>query len=303
MAFRSPKVSFITVNYNGFQHTKNLLQTIFEQPFRFDFEVIVIDNGSKKDEFTELQALYPLIRGAYLSQNLGFAGGNNRGIELASGTYLYFINNDTLLPHDAGTEIESMICFCTSHHHVGGLTPKILYAHPANSIQFAGSTPLTSVTIRNEQIGCHEQDKGQYDEIRQIPYFHGAAMFVPKTVVDQIGGLPTCYFLYYEELDWSCSITEKFNLYYFPQAKIYHLESASTGLNSPFKTYYLSRNRLLFAYRQRKDPQRLLALTYLTFIAFPANICQYLLKLKPQQSWAIIRGIFSAYRWILGLKR
>lgn len=303
MEFKSHKVSFITVNYNGIKHTDHLLQTIFDQNFNFDFEVIVMDNGSQDNEFVVLQERYPLIKGAYLLENLGFAGGNNRAIEQANGDYLYFINNDTLLPTGAGSQIEAMIDFCVSNPQVGGLSPKIMYGQPENLIQFAGSSPLSSITLRNKQVGYRELDNGQYDQIHQIPYFHGAAMFVPQKVVDQVGGLPTCYFLYYEELDWSCTITKQFELYYFPQAFIYHLESASTGLESPFKTFYLTRNRLLFAYRQRKHAVRLLALCYLTFVAFPINICIYLLKLKGQHCWAMIRGLFSAYSWILGFNR
>ncbi|KKX51667.1 hypothetical protein L950_0203430 [Sphingobacterium sp. IITKGP-BTPF85] len=128
-------------------------------------------------------------------------------------------------------------------------------------------------------------------------------MFVPKDVIDQVGVLPECYFLYYEELDWSCTIAKHFELYYFPQAFIYHLESASTGFESPFKTFYLTRNRIIFAYRQRRYALRLLALCYLTFIAFPSNICIYLFKCKLQHCWAMVRGLSSAYSWILGLNR
>lgn len=303
MKSKSHKVSFITVNYNGIVHTDHLLQTIFEKDFIFDFEVIVMDNGSQDNEFAVLQARYPRIKGAYLIENLGFAGGNNRAIEQASGEYLYFINNDTLLPDDAGSQIESMINFCSAHPQVGGLSPKIMYAVPENLIQFAGSSPLSAITLRNQQLGYRELDQGQYDQIRQIPYFHGAAMFVPKIVIDQVGVLPECYFLYYEELDWSCTITKHFELYYFPQAFIYHLESASTGIESPFKIFYLTRNRIIFAYRQRRQVVRLLALCYLTFIAFPSNICIYLFKCKLQHCWAMVRGLSSAYRWILGLNR
>lgn len=299
----SPKVSFITVNYNGFRHTENLLRTIFDNDFSFDFEVIVLDNGSRFNEFVQLLAHYPLIKGCYLHENLGFAGGNNRGLELATGDYLFFINNDTLLPYKSENQIQAMISFCESKPQVGGLSPKILYAEPENLIQFAGSTLLSPITLRNKQLGYREYDQGQYDQIHPIPYFHGAAMFVPKKVVDIVGGLPTCYFLYYEEIDWSCTITKQFDLYYFPGAKIYHLESASTGLDSPFKTFYLTRNRLLFAYRQRKDLVRLCAICYLVFFAFPLNMCRFFIKLKFKHCLAMIRGLFSGFRWIVGLNR
>lgn len=294
-----PRVSFITVNFNGARDTINLLRTIFDHIRSFCFEVIVIDNASNENEFQVIKKQYPLVKGEYLSENLGFAGGNNRGLEMAIGDYLYFINNDTLLPTDADSQIRSMISFCDANPKVGGLSPKILYHTPRNLIQFAGSTSLTPITIRNKQIGYREIDLGQYDQIVQIPYFHGAAMFVPKTVIDYVGKIPTCYFLYYEELDWSNSITQYFQLFYFPKAQVVHLESASTGMDSPLKMFYITRNRVIFSYRQRKCSLRVLSLSYLILMAFPIHLCLLLFKLKFKQSMAMMKGIWSACRWIM----
>ena len=183
-------ISFITVNYNGIQHTADLLESIFTKNFAFSYEVIVIDNGSNLNEFEALKIKYPAIQGKYHPKNLGFAGGNNLGIESARGNYLYFLNNDTLLPKDVENQIEAMLDFCQHHLQVGGLSPKIMYNNPPKLIQFAGSTPLSTITLRNKQIGYKEQDRGQYNTIREIPYMHGAAMIVPRRVLEQLGTTP-----------------------------------------------------------------------------------------------------------------
>lgn len=297
------KVSFITVNFNGFLHTVNLLDTIFSTPFPFLYEVIVIDNGSKTNEFEALKIKYPEIRGMYQMDNVGFAGGNNLGIALAGGEYFYFLNNDTLLPKGAEHQIPAMIDFFGNHPKAGGLSPKLLFSEPAHLIQFAGSTSLSAITLRNKQLGYKEQDLGQYNTVKEIPYMHGAAMFVPRKVVKECGVLPTCYFLYYEELDWSCIISRQYQLYYFPSAVIYHLESASTGGNSPLKTYYMSRSRMIFALRQRRGWTRWMALVYLTFIATPAALFRYAFKGQRQQMKAAIKGTMSAYKWMLNRKK
>lgn len=292
-------ISFITVNYNGIQHTANLLESIFTKNFSFFYEVIVIDNGSNANEFETLQTKYPEIRGTYHPENLGFAGGNNLGIDLARGEYLYFLNNDTLLPKDADNHIEAMIDFCQRHPQVGGLSPKIMYNSPPDLIQFAGSTPLSTITIRNKQIGYQERDIGQYNTIQKIPYMHGAAMFVPKKVVAACEKLPSCYFLYYEELDWSCIISRQYQLYYFPKAVIYHLESATTEKDSPLKAYYMSRNRIIFAFRQRHAWYKWFALAYLTFIATPVAFFKHTCKGQTSQMKAVWKGTTSGYKWIL----
>lgn len=293
MSAQYVEVSFITVNYNGIQDTVALLESIFIKNFSFSFEVIVIDNGSKNNEFGLIKKKFPIVGGLYQSDNLGFAGGNNLGIGLAKGKFLYFINNDTLLPPDADRQISSMIDFCRTHSQVGGLSPKIMYDIPSNLIQFAGSTPLSKLTLRNKQIGYKEQDLGQYNTIKEIPYMHGAAMFVPRHVIEHVGQMPDLYFLYYEELDWSCQISAAYKLYYYPDAYIYHKESASTGIDSPLKSFYLTRNRLLFAFRNRTGITRMLSIFYLVTIASPLKMLKFIVRGKWQQVVSIWSGVIS----------
>ena len=128
--------------------------------------------------------------------------------------------------------------------------PKIRFAWDDNPIQFAGYTPLSRYTMRNRSIGFGETDKGQYDTAHPTPYAHGAAMLVKREALEQVGLMPECYFLYYEELDWSMMfIRAGYAIWYEPACTIYHKESQATGQNSPLKTYYLTRNRLLFVKR------------------------------------------------------
>ena len=87
------KVSIVTVNFNQPKVTEELLATI---PVIKDVEIIVVDNGSEIDLTTEWRLKYPavkFIRSA--NNNLGFAGGNNLGINQAKGEYLFLVNNDT----------------------------------------------------------------------------------------------------------------------------------------------------------------------------------------------------------------
>ncbi|MDR0261995.1 MAG: glycosyltransferase family 2 protein [Sphingobacterium sp.] len=269
------KISFITVNFNGLADTISLLESILDARLSFTYEVIVIDNGSLKNEYSLLKHQFPFIKGYYNEVNLGFAGGNNLGLEIAKGEFIYFLNNDTLLPKNADSEILSMLEVFARHSLVGGVSPKIMYYQPEGMIQFAGCTPLTSITLRNKQIGYRELDSGQYNNCAEIPYLHGAAMLVPNRIIKEIGMMSELFFLYYEELDWSCRINKKYQLVYFADAHIYHKESASTGRESPLKTFYLTRNRLLFAYRNRSGLQRILAILYLIGIANSTRLIKF----------------------------
>lgn len=289
------KVSFITVNYNGIGDTRALLQSIEAARLSFPSEVIVIDNGSRQDEFALLKQDFPATRGLYSATNLGFAGANNLGIGMAKGEYLYFLNNDALLSPQADKEILSMVAFLSENPSAGGLTPKIKYPEPPDLLQFAGCTPLSKITIRNRQIGYREPDRGQYEAIYEIPYLHGAAMFLPAAVVRHIGPMPEVFFLYYEELDWSCQIRSAYRLFYFPKASVVHKESASTGAASPLRTFYLTRNRILFARRNRQGSTRVLSTGYLVMAGF-AKIVSFMVKGQGTLALAVVRGVLAAFK-------
>lgn len=267
------ELSIIAVNYNGLNDTCALIDSI---PFNEDMEVIVVDNGSTEDEAKILQNRYPNIKAIRSNQNLGFAGGNNLGIKVAKGKFLYLINNDTVF---IDFNPLSLIKRLESSPKIGMACPKIRFAWDNNPIQFAGYTPLSPITVRNRAIGYGEEDKGQYDVPHQTPYAHGAAMMLKREVIDKVGLMPECYFLYYEELDWSMMITRAdYEIWYEPTSTIYHKESQSTGQNSPLRTYYITRNRLLLVKRNITGLKKYLAYSYLQLIVATRDIIKYLIK-------------------------
>ena len=282
------ELSIITVNYNGLNDTCALIDSI---PFNEDMEVIVVDNGSIKNEASILQNRYPHITAIRSNQNLGFAGGNNLGIKTAKGKYLYLINNDTVFK-DFNPQV--LIKRLKSSQKIGMVCPKIRFAWDDNPIQFAGYTPLSPITIRNRAIGFGEEDKGQYDMPHQTPYAHGAAMMLKREVVDKAGLMPECYFLYYEELDWSMMLTRAgYEIWYDPASTIYHKESRSTGQNSPLRTYYITRNRLLLVKRNWSGFSKYISYCYLIVIVAIRDILKYTLQGKFSLTSAVLKGIFN----------
>ena len=270
------QISIITVNYNGLADTCALIDSI---PFNdHSLEVIVVDNASNHDEATLLEQMYHQIKVIRSTKNSGFAGGNNLGIRAAQGKYLFLINNDTLLRHQT-SDLRHLISRLEADEKVGVVCPKIRFAWDNNPIQFAGYTPLSSVTMRNRSIGFGEEDHGQYDTPHSTPYAHGAAMMVKREVIEKAGMMPECYFLYYEELDWSMMIRRAgYDIWYEPACTIYHKESRTTGQGSPLRTYYLTRNRLLFVKRNHSGLKKYLAYTYLTTVVAIKDILKYAFK-------------------------
>jgi GT2 family glycosyltransferase len=147
--------------------------------------------------------------------------------------------------------------------------------------------------MRNHAIGCGESDYGQYDTTHPTPYAHGAAMMVSRAAIEKAGPMPTCFFLYYEELDWSMMIRRAgFDIWYEPASVIYHKESQTTGQASPLRTYYITRNRLLLVRRNSSLPWRYLSYLYLIFVAGSKNIFKSLLDRRPDLAKATLKGIW-----------
>ena len=222
---------------------------------------------------------------------MGFAGGNNLGFKAARGKYLFFINNDTqLIPQNS--DFRLLVSRLESDEKIGIVCPKICFAWGDNPIQFAGYTPLSKFTMRNHSIGFGETDNGQYDIAHSTPYAHGAAMMVKREAIEKVGLMPECYFLYYEELDWSMMFTRAgYRIWYEPACTIYHKESQSTGQNSPLKTYYLTRNRLLFVKRNINGIRKYITYLYLIMIVSLRDIIKYALQGNTKLIVSVIKGI------------
>ncbi|MBT1702579.1 glycosyltransferase family 2 protein [Chryseosolibacter indicus] len=287
MSSTRPAVSIITINYNQLQHTLDLLASLEHVTYP-NVEVIVVDNCSVQDPTAEIKRLYPKVTVLRSETNLGFAGGNNLGIRSSKGDYLLFLNNDTEV--DPGF-LEPLVEMFEQHPNAGAASSKLIYYNSGNTIQYAGSTMLNPFTGRNKVIGWMEKDNGQYDTLRETALAHGCSMMVPRKVIEQVGLMPELFFLYYEEIDWCQSIKRAgFKIYFVPQSKVFHKESMSVGKKSTLKTYYMTRNRLLYMRRNSAGLHKTLALLFFMFFSFPKNLITYLKQRETDHIKAFWRG-------------
>ena len=282
------RLSIITINYNGLKDTCEFIGSIL---FSNGMEMIVVDNASKQDEASFIAERYPQVKVIRSQHNLGFAGGNNLGIKEAKGKYILLINNDTYIKD---FNFNALINRLESSDKIGIVCPKLRFAWGNNPIQFAGYTPLTKITIRNQAIGFGEEDHGQYDTAHTTPYAHGAAMLIKREAINKVGLMPECFFLYYEELDWSMIFTRAgYEIWYDPACTVYHKESQTTGQNSPLRTYYITRNRLLLVKRNYKGINKYLSYIYLIGIVATRDILKYTFQGRFDLVKSVFRGILT----------
>lgn len=255
-----------------------------------NWECIIVNNGDSEPKLEA--AIKNLDRFQYLNtgENLGFAGGNNAGLDRCNGEYIYFINNDVEV--EPGLLEPLMKCF-QENENIGMLSSKIIFFDQKKIIQYAGATELNPYTLRNSGIGFGEEDQGQYNDSRPTGFIHGASMIIPQKVIEDVGPMYEDYFLYYEEYDWCQRVKDAgYQIFYCGESKVYHKESISTGVDSPLKTYYLTRNRLLFARRNFKGLKKVISFLYLSIIAMPIHVLLKTAKGRGDLAKAMLKGYF-----------
>jgi GT2 family glycosyltransferase len=286
--------SIITVNFNQPEVTIDFLKSILLHTDQSEVEVILVDNGSREDHEADFLLIYPELIYIRSEHNLGFAGGNNLGITRASGDYLLLLNNDTEITANLITVLSGEL---EKNEDIGVISPLLLYFDAPEVIQYAGFSEMNYLTCRNSVIGGMEVNIGQYDnQSRQTAFCHGAAMMCRSADLESVGLMEDQFFLYYEELDWC----EKFKragkkIWFTGNTKVYHKESMSVGKESSIKTYFMTRNRMLFIRRNTGYLNTLLFCTYYICLACPKQILIYLKNGRHD----LIKWVFRGIGWNL----
>jgi GT2 family glycosyltransferase len=263
-------ISVVSVNFNQPEATKSFLLSL-KNNCSLNLEIIIVDNASSNNSENDFKEIIPNLNFIRSKTNIGFAGGNNLGISQAKGNYVLLLNNDTEIVKGS---IEILVNELKSDQNIGLLSPLLLYYDDKSIVQYAGFTPLNYLTARNEQLGLHEKNNGQYNDLSyKTGYCHGAAVICRREDLDQAGLMDENYFLYYEELDW-CEKFKKIGktINFTGKTHIYHKESISVGKDSAIKTYFMTRNRMLFIRKNTGLINTLLFSVYYTFIACPKLI-------------------------------
>lgn len=286
----SARVSIITINYNQAEVTRQFLESSRSLTYPH-YEIVLVDNASQPalSEVVDV-SVYPSVRLVRSEKNLGFTGGNNLGIAEAKGDYFFIVNNDTELTPSL---LEELLIPFSIDKQVGVACPKIRFHELPQRVQYAGYNAMNMFTGTATIVGYNQADDGQYDQPGPTNFAHGCAMLVSRKVVETVGRFAERFFLYYEELDWSQRIRDAgFVIYYQPTATILHKESVSVGRNSPLRTYYMTRNRILYMRRHCSWLQRLIFYGFFTVCVLPKHVVAYLAAGQLTHARAFMKGIF-----------
>jgi len=223
----APELSIIIVNYNTRDLLKSCLRSVFKNKDKLKLEVIVVDNGSTDGSPEMVKKESPRVRLIENEENLGFAKAVNQGIKRAKGEYILLLNSDVIMKSGA---LREMLNFAERHPLAGIIGGKLV--GPDGSIQASVyHFPTILRAVREFWFGqkdAYQKYAPQVDKPAIVDAVTGAAMLIPKKIIDEVGLLDERYFMYFEDLDY-CRRVKKtgYRTYYLPQVEFVHYHGAS----------------------------------------------------------------------------
>jgi GT2 family glycosyltransferase len=237
-------IAAILINYNSNILTQKCIHSIINNSSLTNFQIIVVDNASEKEDFILLEQFCENISFKNLQLirnkvNTGFGSGNMTGFHFANAKYVAFINNDTLFLNDCFYILKKALEKDSSIGMVGGQSYKesgkrmIAFGHFASPYkEIFGQDLIEKVNPKK-----YHRRKAEYNNPIKVNYVQGSFMMMRTEDFKETGGFDTNIFLYYEETDM-CLRLKKQNksCYLIPEAKYVHFHGASTPRNIAIKT-------------------------------------------------------------------
>lgn len=243
-------VSVVLVNYQGAEDTITCLRAFGDVDWPSDLlELVVVENDSRDGSAERIRAAVPDAIVVEAGSNTGFAGGCNRGVALASGEYVAFINNDARPGRDW---VRAAVEAFEADREVGAVASKVL-DWDGNLIDYVdGSLTWFGMGYKRE---VEKPDTGAWDTPKDVLFGTGAAMFVRAALYREVGGFDERFFMFYEDVDlgWRLNLLgHRFR--YVPGSVAYHRHHVTMKKFGNFReSYLLERNALLTMYKNYDD--------------------------------------------------
>ncbi|MFC3417303.1 glycosyltransferase family 2 protein [Algoriphagus hitonicola] len=286
--------AIVILNYNGREMLKRFLPSIC-QFSRYD--IWVIDNASTDDSVAVLSQDFPELQLIQLSENFGYAGGYNWGLEQLKGNYDFYIlvNSDVEVTRNWDL---SLIDFLQKNKDYGAVQPKILSAQNRDSFDYAGAAggfldSLYYPYCRGRIWNVIEQDQGQYKDTIEVDWASGACFALRADEFHEVGGFDAHFFAHMEEIDLCLRLRRKgLKIGFTAQSTIYHLGGATLDRSSPRKLYLNIRNSLRMIYKNEGTLVFWWIFLVKAGMEFAAGL-GYLITGKPEMFSAVFDGYWD----------
>ncbi len=279
------ELSIVILSYNTKKVTQDCLDSIYKSNPDFTFEIIMIDNTSTDGSIEMLRTYQKEHKNFILienKENTGFARANNQGVKQAHGKYILLLNSDTIVLDNSLTKLLKF--YKENEEKVHFLGAKLLNADntPQASCGPFYTLPVifAALFLRGDYWGLTRYSP---DSVKEVDWISGACILTKKEYLDEINGFDEKIFMYMDEIDLLYRAKQnKRRVFFYPDAKIIHLGSASSG----GKSYPVIQVFKGFLYFYRKH-----------YPLWQVNMLQYMLKTKALI--AIILGKITGSKYLI----
>jgi GT2 family glycosyltransferase len=238
-----PYIISVVLNTDHREDTLQCLASLAQSTYQ-NHKALVLDNASRDGSVDAVRAAFPSVEIIELTENLGYAGNNNVGIQaaLAQGTdWVLVLNEDTILAPDC---LARLVEAGESNPRIGIVGPMVYHHDEPDVIQSAGGK--MGRYWESLHLGKNEADHGQFHEPHPVDWISGCGILVRRAVIEQVGQIDERYFYYWEETEWCLRAARAgWQILNVPLAKLWH-KGVQRGYHpKPLVTYYGTRNRLL----------------------------------------------------------
>ncbi len=291
------KLAIVILNWNGKHYLEQFLPKLVETLPDYA-EIVIADNASTDDSIAFLNAHYPNIRTLLHEKNEGFAQGYNHALEHIEAQYYCLLNSDIeVTDHWIEPIIEQM----DANEKIAAVQPKMLSYYHRDEFEYAGACggfvdKYGYPFCRGRLFNNVEKDHGQYNDVIDIFWATGAALFVRSDVYRTMGGFDPDFFAHMEEIDFCWRIKNAgYKIKINPASVVYHIGGGTLPKNNSFKTYLNFRNNLYLLLKNLPDERvgrTLLAKFFLDQVA----AIFFLLQGHFKDFTAVYKAMYDFYR-------
>jgi len=289
------KLAVVILNYNGKKFLEKFLKDVIT--FSTPHEVILADNASTDDSISFLKKNFPQVRLVQNSANDGYAEGYNKALKQVDAEYYILLNNDVEVKSNW---IQPLLELMDSDPKIAACQPKLLDQKNNTLFEYAGASGgfidnYGYPFCRGRIFDSIEEDKGQYNDVKEIFWASGACLMVRSSVFWQLGGFDSDYFAHMEEIDL-CWRMQNFGykIYVNPNSQVYHVGGGTLQKQSAHKTFLNFRNSLITLTKDHPS-KGLLYKVWVRMNLDGVAGAKFFFTLQPQHTIAIIRAHFAFY--------
>lgn len=309
----APDVSVCIANWNCRGLLRRCLESLFDQDQGVNFEVVVVDNASSDGAAEMIAAEFPQVTLVRNAENRGFSKANNQAAALARGRYLFFLNNDTVVPPDT---LRKFLEFAQANPSVGMVGPRLRGTDGAFQISYRRRPTLAALLHRISLLrwtglfrrAYYDYRRDSFDPqgVRPVEVLMGAAVFLPRAVFEDSGRWDEQYRFGGEDIDLSTQVGRRRELMYVGDVEVMHHGRVSSRKNIGFAAPNVAIGYVRYFRKAGASPAALAIYKALVTLDAPVQYAGKLAqgvvrflsgrRAKAAKSWLAARGLWHFMR-------